>query len=313
MQKTLAVALALVPILLTGRPAEGAKLGDPAPPLSVKEWVKGDAVRLEALKGKRAAVIEFWATWCPPCRTSIPHLTELQQKYKDAVVIVGISDEEASAVKPFVERMGDKMKYTIAIDDKHKTNDAYMGAFGLSGIPTAFIVDKSGAVVFHGHPMDPHFEEILHKVVDRTFDFAAYQAELAKSERAKQHILEYFRAMESGLDAGQAQEAGKKLYESIADLPDALGYVAYVIAANSNLPHRDLDLAKRMVEQAAHITKGESGFVLHAHARVLFAQGRMDDAVKMQRRAVELAQSDGERTEMESQLKEFEEAAGRKS
>jgi len=237
----------------------------------------------------------------------------LQRKYGDAVAIVGISDEGSSVVKPFVERMGDKMEYAVAIDDNRKTNKAYMGAFGLSGVPTAFIVDKSGAVVFHGHPMDPQFETILEKVVDGAFDFASYQAELAKIERAKQQILGYFQAIEGGLDAGQAQEAGKKLYESIADLPDALSYVAFLIAANSNLPHRDLDLAQRMAEQAALITKGESGFALHAQARVLFAQDRIDDAVKIQKRAIEHAHSDDERAEMEAQLKEFEEALGPKS
>jgi thiol-disulfide isomerase/thioredoxin len=68
--------------------AEGLGVGDPAPKIEVKEFVKGDAVK-DFEKGK-IYVVEFWATWCGPCRVSIPHLTELQKKNKD-VVFIGVS------------------------------------------------------------------------------------------------------------------------------------------------------------------------------------------------------------------------------
>ena len=55
-------------------------VGDPAPKLAVKEFVKGEPLK-DLEKGK-TYVVEFWATWCGPCRTSIPHLTELQKKHK---------------------------------------------------------------------------------------------------------------------------------------------------------------------------------------------------------------------------------------
>jgi len=97
-------------------------------------------------------VVEFWATWCPPCRTSIPHLTELQEKYGErGVKIVGISNEELGTVKSFVEKMGNKMAYTVAIDKDGVSGD-YMGKYGINGIPHAFVV-KDGEVVWHGHPM----------------------------------------------------------------------------------------------------------------------------------------------------------------
>ena len=81
-----------------------ADLGDEAKPLQISKWVKGKKVDLAKGKGKKVYVVEFWATWCPPCRTTIPHLTELQKKYKDkGVVFIGVSDEKASVVKKFVE------------------------------------------------------------------------------------------------------------------------------------------------------------------------------------------------------------------
>jgi len=142
-------------VVLTALQVSSAELGMSAPALNVAEWVKGQAVNLNEGKGKNIYVVEFWATWCPPCRASIPHLTELQKKFKDkGVIVIGVSDETVAIVKPLVSKMGAKMEYTVAVDKNDKTSAAYMGTFGVGGIPHAFVVDKAGAIVWHGHPMD---------------------------------------------------------------------------------------------------------------------------------------------------------------
>ncbi len=116
-----AVALSALGLFTVATFAMAAELGDPAPPLQISEWVKGGPVKLADGKGKTIYVIEFWATWCPPCRASIPHLTELQKKFKDkGVVFVGISNEKLATVKKFVKQMGDKMDYVVAIDQDDK-------------------------------------------------------------------------------------------------------------------------------------------------------------------------------------------------
>lgn len=130
-----------------------ARLGEPAAKLVIKDWTKGKAV--DVRDGKAVYVVEFWATWCGPCRVSIPHLTELQKQWKDkGVVVVGVSDEPASTVKPFVEKMGEKMDYVVACDDNRLTYSGYMEAYGFNGIPTAFIVGRDGRVLWTGHPMN---------------------------------------------------------------------------------------------------------------------------------------------------------------
>jgi len=128
---------------LSAAPLFAAKLGDPAPELKVASWAKGKPVKLSEGKGKKVYVIEFWATWCPPCRASIPHLTELQKKFNSKnVVFVGVSDELLDEVKPFVKEQGEKMDYNVAVDKDQATSRAYLGAFGVDSIPHAFIATR---------------------------------------------------------------------------------------------------------------------------------------------------------------------------
>ena len=191
--------------LLTSSSA--ANLGDPAAALQIAEWVKGASVDIVAGKGKQVFVVEFWATWCPPCRASIPHLTELQKKYKDkGVVFVGVSDETAAKVKPFVEQMGGKMDYTVALDKQHKTSAAYMGAYGINGIPHAFVIDKQGLVVWNGHPMDS-LDSVLDKVLADKLDLGAAK----KRSLAQQKLNEFMNRLRSGANDAETEKLGKEL------------------------------------------------------------------------------------------------------
>ncbi|MHC4520266.1 MAG: TlpA family protein disulfide reductase [Planctomycetota bacterium] len=141
------------------------KLGDAAYPLTGLTWVKGEPVTIAPGK---VYVVEFWATWCPPCLKSIPHLTALQKKHKDRVVFVGVSNEDPGVVKPFVENQGDNMDYTVAIDSTGAVGKGYMRAFGQGGIPTAFVVDANGKIVWHGHPL-ANLDAVLEKVLAGTY------------------------------------------------------------------------------------------------------------------------------------------------
>lgn len=97
-------------------------------------------------KGK-PAIVEFWATWCPPCRASIPHLNALNKKFKDkGLVVIGISDETKDVVEKFQKTL--PMEYHVAIG-----GSAIEKKVGINGIPHAFLVGKDGKVVWEGHPM----------------------------------------------------------------------------------------------------------------------------------------------------------------
>jgi len=104
--------------------------------------VDGKTISTAALKGK-VVIVNFWATWCPPCRAEIPDLIALQNKYKDQLQIIGISDDEdpPAAVKKWAAEHG--MNYPIVM-----SNDELRKVFtGVAALPTSFIINRETRVV----------------------------------------------------------------------------------------------------------------------------------------------------------------------
>jgi thiol-disulfide isomerase/thioredoxin len=116
------------------------KLG-PAPAWQLKD-VNGAPVSFEQFKGK-VVVVDFWATWCPPCRAEIPGYVEMVRKHgPEGLVIVGISLDQAGpdVVKTFAAKMG--INYPLVMGD-----EAVVAAFGgVEGIPTTFLIDRQGQI-----------------------------------------------------------------------------------------------------------------------------------------------------------------------
>ena len=103
--------------------------------------LNGKAWTLKGQRGK-VVVLNFWATWCPPCRKEMPDLDGLYQRFKDqGLVILAISDEEAVKVKPFVAQ--ERVSYPVLLDPGRKVNEL----FQIEGIPKTFVYDRSGKLV----------------------------------------------------------------------------------------------------------------------------------------------------------------------
>jgi thiol-disulfide isomerase/thioredoxin len=192
MRQLLAASLIFV-LAGAARADETLGVGDPAPKLEVKEFVKGDPVK-KLEKGK-IYVVEFWATWCAPCKESIPHLTKLQKEFKDVVFIgVSVAEKDFDDVKPFVKEMGDKMDYRVAIDSVAEGGAAGEGAMNTNwltaadqeGIPTAFVVDKDGKIAWIGHP--GRLDKPLKLIVAGKWDAKAEIARAKKVEEAHEKI-----------------------------------------------------------------------------------------------------------------------------
>ena len=245
MKRRLAVWVAfaaVVAIVGAGRAqAQTLGVGDPAPKISVKRFVKGQPVT--AFQPGKNYVVEFWATWCGPCKVSIPHLTELQKKYP-AVTFIGVSvfEQDQTKVAPFVTSMGEKMAYRVAMDsvpagaeaDSGAMAKSWMTAAGQEGIPTAFIVDTKGRIAWIGHPME--MAEPLAQVVAGKWDLKAAQ-EKSKQQQAEKGQLE---ELGKKLKAAQATGDPKKLLGAIdealqakPDLEAQLGYPKLRIMADT--------------------------------------------------------------------------------
>lgn len=138
--------------------ADAPKVGAAPPEIKAAGYINGaDGLSLASLKGK-VVVVEFWATWCPPCRKSIPHLIELHEKHKDkGLTIIGLSDEGKDVVAPFAEKM--KMTYVVGFGSQSG------GDYGVKGIPTAFVVGADGKLVWSGHPMQGDFEKAIEEAL----------------------------------------------------------------------------------------------------------------------------------------------------
>jgi len=161
----LAVLLSALLLLSSGcggkeEPGIGMKfdVGKPAPEFNLPD-LDGNKVELSSMKGK-VLILDFWATWCPPCKEEVPHLVRLQSKYRDqGLQIVGLSLDKGGApdVKPFAEEHDVNYTMLIATDETAK---AYGG---VSMIPTTFVVDRSGVVVkrFIGYTTPEAFEEAI--------------------------------------------------------------------------------------------------------------------------------------------------------
>lgn len=282
--KQLCLLIGILLLGLTTTPCHAAKLGDPAAALTIKDWVKGKPVDVK--DGKNIYVVEFWATWCGPCKTSIPHLTEMQTKFKDkGVVFIGISDEPAEKVKPFVEKMAEKMAYTVACDSDRKTSQGYMEAFGQGGIPTAFVVGKSGQVIWLGHPM-ADLEKTLEQIIAGKYDLSA----AVKKDEARANMDEYTKLSSSG-DA-KAQELGRKVLAGLPRDIDELANFAFGIAANARNQHRDFALANEALDEAQKLTKAKDARIIGTRSIVLFESGKEEEGIKAAKEAVEVCTND---------------------
>ncbi len=292
-------------------PGLALDLGDKAPKLSIEHWVKGSAI--DPTAGGKITVVEFWATWCGPCRTSIPHLTELQKKYKDKVVIVGVSDEKLATVQKYVEK-ADNMDYVVAVDSSRKSNDAYMKAFKQRGIPHAFIVGAEGKLLWHGHPM--RLDEPLAKVVAGTFDIEAAKEESRKQQEmmkkrlaANKAVRDYLALVMSSKNPPEAKSMGATVAKQVAEFPQMGNMLAWELLTNERILEPDFALALQVAKVANEKSGGEDAALLDTYGLALFKNGKIDEAIKVQRKAVKNAGDNKEmRKELEERLEEFEAA-----
>ena len=320
--KTSTCLLPLVLLLmLPNTVAASPKIGDKAPAVSVAKWITEKPPALPGDKGgeKRVFLVEFWATWCPPCLKSIPHLAKLQKKHRKAgLLILGISNEEPKTIEAFIKSKM-KMPYFVGNDDDMKTTSAWTD--DIQTIPHAFLVNKSGTVVWSGNPLDMDvMDKVIEQVLAGKYDLEAAKSAAATEEKFKTLLMElnaartthnekeifkildrmialrphalhpYLIKRESLREFGREDEIADveaRIEATFKDDASALRLIVQ-IEQNKDLTQRNPGLMLRCVLRSNKLAQGRDPDTLAALAYVQCELGMVDAAIESQAQAVAL-------------------------
>jgi len=312
----------LMTVVVLGVPATAAALdvGDAAPELTVGEWVRGESVLLSQAKGKSVVIVEFWATWCPPCRESAPHLSALQAKHKArGLVVVGLTKEAAGEVKEWLTDHPEiKMDYHVGVDKQGLTDKVYMK--GVDGIPHAFIVDKAGVVCWKGHPLDG-MDRVLEQVLAGTFDLkkakektqlrkalfsAAQRGAMDDALKSCEQLIAVdsadpeayglkVRILEAMEQPDKAFAAKKAMADAFQGSAEVLSALAMRTVQQTAATPPDVELALQAAGQAVKVSRRKDVTSLAALGQVYGRLGLWDTSIALLAEALKIA--DGEEKE----------------
>lgn len=151
----------------------------PSFPVNRLTFLQGESFKLEDMKNNNIVVLECWGTYCPPCVSSVPHLSALNDRLGPrGVVFCGVSAEGKGDIEKFIRKMGSKMNYRVAMDTYNEM-DQYSRKFNVQGIPHAYIIDHLGFVRWQGHPMEPEMENKLDVIAN---ELRLFKQKIKKSE-----------------------------------------------------------------------------------------------------------------------------------
>ncbi|MFK8114668.1 MAG: TlpA disulfide reductase family protein [Rubripirellula sp.] len=334
-------------------------IGSKAPALDIEHWIQdgnGFFKPVTKFEEGKVYVVEFWATWCGPCIQSMPHLSATQTKYRGRdVQIISVSDETVDEVKELLLQKNEQVgktfaditsAYSLTTDPDRSVYEDYMDASGQQGIPTAFIVGKTGTVEWIGHPME--MDEPLEAIVTDSWDREAFKEEL-KSRKALDESMQKISMMAG---RGQFEEAlkiveeqskaakskslkdhwdsvrnGVKLaagkvdddvvayfasqLEEIKESPQAVTQFAYSLYGAAQ---QGSDISKIagnvLVALKAQVEKADpqlKPIMLNTAALLESATGKLDDAIKSQQAAIDVTENERQKQRMVLFLEELKE------
>lgn len=137
-------------IIINSNAQTNIKVGEKAPEITITHWIKN--VPENKNINNKNIVLEFWATWCGPCIAAVPHMNEIQNKFKrDDLIYLSLTDEAVDKVERTLKRVD--FQSIVASDIKKKTQIAFGdGKNGLAAYPLTVLIDKNGIIKWTGQP-----------------------------------------------------------------------------------------------------------------------------------------------------------------
>ena len=196
------------------------RIGDKAPPVKYSKWIKGTPV--ETFQGDQLYILEFWATWCGPCKAAMPHLTKTQKKYEGKATIIGVDvwekvDEGKTyetalpLVTKFVQGNDANMGYSVVADNNEQhMGNKWLKAAGQNGIPSTFIV-KNERIIWIGHPIK--LDSTLEVIMNGNYNMEEYKTAFDKRVEASMKQSAGMRAAMEPVNLALKAKDYKKAFE----------------------------------------------------------------------------------------------------
>jgi peroxiredoxin len=269
------------------------KLGDPAPPLTVMEWIKGKPVDFKA--GTNIYVLVF-CTLSRANEFAITNLNNLQKIYQNkGVVVVAISSEPVEPLKAFVQLKGAEIDFTVAADDDaRKATTSYQQAYKQMMLPRAYVVGKDGKVLWLGHPLRDDMGLVVDEITSGRYNLE----QTKKNVFAKEQMEQYLALARQ--DDPRTAKAGRIMLTLRTNDAPALCDLAFQIATAPYIEKRDAALATDALDRAAQLATTNATDIAVDRAILLFQTGKQEDGLAQARKALATAQSEADKSEVKT-------------
>jgi len=293
----------------SGAGASALELGQTAPPIKIGEWVHEGPINLDQARGSNILVLDLWSTDYPRCRYTIPFLTGIQKKFSPrGVLIVGVSAEPAERIKYFLPKLETPVGYAMATDSNHQTSDAYAKGTSWEAVPHSFVIDRTGKLVWHGDSTVA-LEQVLNDLLEGKLDLEAARRTVV----AEKQMNEYFVIAKAGTNSQRTAELGEQIIANATAYPSILNEFAWKILTEPMLKQRDYKVALRAAQIAFEKSSRTDVPIMDTYARALFAVGRHDEAIALEKKAVDVCQDVRYRPELESVVLRWERLSGKRA